>query len=120
MFKNKWTYLAWVSAWVFAGNLASRGIFWPEKALLSWNIPICVALILIIWPIGWYLQVKLRKRIEHWQQMRDELESIKAGVINTRISDETWTRIDEFLKHPEIGVKRERPVRKPSDHNQES
>ena len=116
MFKNKWTYLAWISAWVFGGNL----IFWSDKPLFSWNIPLCVILIAITWPIGWYFQNKAQKRIAELREIQKELDAIQADIRKTQISAETWAKIEDFLKHPETGVRRDIPKRRrPNDHNPE-
>lgn len=112
MYRNKWTCLAWNAVAIFAGNLLTRPFIVPDKPLFSWNIPICVVLILIMWPITWYLNELGRKRIEKLERSHAEVNQVIEDLMAStrrRNEAEAMRLVDEFLKHPETGVRRGHP-----------
>lgn len=119
MYKSKWTCLAWVAAWTFGSNLITRPLMNPDKPLFSWNIPACVLLVLIMWPVCWHLNKLTVRKIDELDRKEAE---IKQAIEDLRESSrrrseaETMRLIDEFLKHPETGVRRDQPKRRTEEN----
>ena len=107
MYRNRWTYAFCNALFTLALNLATRAIWWPEKELLSWNVPLSLLLGYLVghavWPLYAWMQRKHTERMAALEARHAEIMSL----------------VDEFLANPESGVRRERPARKSNDHNPE-
>jgi hypothetical protein len=100
---TRWKYALSMAAWTLVANLILRVVFWSDEPLLSWNVPLSLAIGFLAGLALWPLQCSYLKTRE---EFRKALERQK----------ETLKLIDEFLADPNNGVTRERPKRR-SDHN---
>lgn len=100
-------YAIGMAAWTLVANLILRVIFWSDEPLLSWNVPLSLAIGFLAGLALWPLQ---RSYLKTREEFRKALERQK----------ETLKLIDELFADSEFGIKRERPKRRGDHHSFES
>lgn len=121
--RNTW----WKNGLYLAGitlvmNLIIRAIWWSDEPLLSWNVPLAVAVGFLMGCAFWPLQRRYLENVARLQGLRDELSTLELEIEQMRLraqqrnEAQAMKLIADFLKHPETGVRMERPKRR-SDHN---
>lgn len=109
-----WKHALYMAGLTLASNLILRVIFWSDKPLLSWNVPISLAIGFLVGWLLWPVQRRFLAQRQEWQELEDDLERAMADweELKNHKYGQTMGRIDDFLKHPETGVHRDRPARR--------
>lgn len=113
-----WKHALYMAGLTLTMNLITRAIWWSDEPLLSWNVPLSLAIGFLVGCAFWPLQCRYLEGMARLQNLRDELSTFELEIEQMRLralqrnEAQAMKLIDDFLKHPETGVRMERPKRR--------
>ena len=84
MYRNRWTYATSQALITLAINLIVRAVWWSDKPLLSWNVPLNLALGfalgLLLFPVFQYFDRKRQAELKALEAQHAEI--MKSGMLS--------------------------------------